>query len=102
MSDKVHENDFCSTYLFCFEEWLQKEKRESYSIFTLRIKFKSMFALFIFFSFIFVPGWPVLLPLICLDFGSNSWWVGLSFSCDLKKKKNIISKSKCVEKKIKN
>ena len=63
MSDKVHENDFCSTYLFCFEEWLQKEKRESYSIFTLRIKFKSMFAPFIFFSFIFVPGWPVLLAL---------------------------------------
>ena len=48
---------------FCFAEWLQKEKRESYSIFTLRIKFKSMFAPFIFFTFIFVPGWPVLLAL---------------------------------------
>ena len=72
MSDKVHENDFCSTNLFCFEEWLQKEKRESYSIFTLRIKFKSMFAPFIFFSFIFMPGWPVLLALDCLDFGLKS------------------------------
>ena len=68
----MHENDFCPTYLFCFEEWLQKEKR-------LRIKFKSMFAPFIFFSFIFVPGRLVLLALDLFGLWIEQLWVGLSF-----------------------
>ena len=67
---------FVQLIYFALKSGYKKKKR-------LRIKFKSMFAPFIFFSFIFVPGRLVLLALDLFGLWIEQLWVGLSFSCDL-------------------